>query len=611
MAHSTGKTIGEAWREIAGSSAWSNQPAWPPDVFAFTSVVLADSGAYRLVMSPHSDASEHQWPPSLQHDSDEDDDYDDVPRPRARGSTGGGDEDPAELRRVRWYAHLEQAAQAWRGWAESQERRRGTAVGGPSRGSATNREDGPTNGPGGVLEQLCNRIKRNFAAPISILNDPEGWPLCQALLELHALADVASAGFGVPGSCAEPSIGMRARQSLLYRGTVSDFDTDRIRVLPKLRTPQTGLTIRSLSHNLSIDRSEVNVHWQTSTMLLPGEVAHELNLLIIPWPYQVHAEDFRMSGISDTVVDPRAFGFFEYDPKQRFDPAHNLVRVVEAAEAQVGRVSAVVLPESALDEAEANAAEIALGDRVGFLLAGVRGLRRNYAYLGVRHPSSLARYCQDKHHRWRIDASQIAQYGLDKSLDSRRLWWEPMRVRPRQIHFVCANPWLCMTPLICEDLARPDPVADVIRAVGPNLVIALLMDGPQLSARWPGRYASVLADDPGSSILTVTSLGMALRSVPPGMTPRRTIALWKDPAEGAREIDLEPNAEAVVLTLAAEFVEEFTADGRSDHGAAVRLVLTNVQQIRAIEPTRRTRSKTLGRDPSQSTVGLIQQWESK
>jgi hypothetical protein len=90
-----------------------------------------------------------------------------------------------------------------------------------------------------------------------------------------------------------------------------------------------------------------------------------------------------------------------------------------------------------------------------------------------------------------------------------------------------------------------------------------------------------LADDPGSSILTVTSLGMALRSVPPGMKPRPTVALWKDPAEGAREIDLEPGAEAVVLTVAAEFVEEFTADGRTDHGAAVRLVLAGIQQIRA------------------------------
>lgn len=587
----TAKTIGEAWREIAGTRPWQRKPAWPPDVFALTSVVLADSGAYRLVMSPHSDASEHQWPPSLLRERDNGDhnrEYDDVPRPRSRGSSP---DDRAALRRMRWHAHIEHVAGSWRAWAEQRVRRRDSTDERPIEGLGTDGEDGPSGGPGRDIEALCATLEAAFDTPIATIREVEGWPLCRALLELHAFADVASAGFGVPGSCAEPGIGMRARQNLLYRGTVAELDADRIRVLPKLRTPQTGLTIRSLSHNLSIDRSEVKVNWQTSTMLLPGERAHELNLLIIPWPYEVGPNDFRASTISDTVIDPRAFGFFEYEPSQRFEPQHDLMRVLDAAETSVGRISAVVLPESALDEAETDAAEAALGERVGFLLAGVRGERRNYAYLGVRHPSHLARYFQDKHHRWRLDAAQIAQYGLSRSLDTRRLWWEPMRVRPREIHFVCANPWLCMAPLICEDLARPDPVADVIRAVGPNLVIALLMDGPQLSARWPGRYASVLADDPGSSILTVTSLGMALRSVPPGMTPRRTIALWKDPAEGAREIDLEPDADAVVLTVAAEFVEEFTADGRSDHGAAVRLVLTGVTQIRATERSRASRPR--------------------
>src|SRR5690606_27089013 len=67
----SGKTIAEAWRDIAGERAWDRRPAWPPDVFAFTSVVLADAGAYRLVVSPHSEASEHQWPPSLEHPSED------------------------------------------------------------------------------------------------------------------------------------------------------------------------------------------------------------------------------------------------------------------------------------------------------------------------------------------------------------------------------------------------------------------------------------------------------------------------------------------------------------------------------------------------------------
>lgn len=30
------------------------------------------------------------------------------------------------------------------------------------------------------------------------------------------------------------------------------------------------------------------------------------------------------------------------------------------------------------------------------------------------------------------------------------------------------------------------------------------MDGPQLGSRWPGRYAGVLADEPGCSVLTFT-----------------------------------------------------------------------------------------------------------
>jgi len=63
---------------------------------------------------------------------------------------------------------------------------------------------------------------------------------------------------------------------------------------------------------------------------------------------------------------------------------------------------------------------------------------------------------------------------------------------------------MSMATLICEDLARIDPVQTVIRAIGPNLVIALLMDGPQWQRRWSGRYATVLADDPGSAVLSVT-----------------------------------------------------------------------------------------------------------
>ena len=106
------------------------------------------------------------------------------------------------------------------------------------------------------------------------------------------------------------------------------------------------------------------------------------------------------------------------------------------------------------------------------------------------------------------------------------------------------------------------------------------MDGPLLAARWPARYATVLADDPGSSVLTLTSLGMALLSRPTGKPPSRVIGLWKDAKNGAPcEIELPPDASAMVLTLSAEYHEEWTADGRSDEGATGYPVLTGVHPV--------------------------------
>ena len=173
---------------------------------------------------------------------------------------------------------------------------------------------------------------------------------------------------------------------------------------------------------------------------------------------------------------------------------------------------------------------------------------------------------QDKHHRWRLDKRQIVQYGLGSCLDVAVKWWEHISVGNRELNFVALDDWLTVCPLICEDLARQDPISELVRAVGPNLVIALLMDGPQLASRWPARYATVLADDPGSSVLTLTSIGMAELSRPPSVADTsRAIALWKDAKTGeAISIQLPPNKDGVVLSLSRELVKEYSADGRDD-----------------------------------------------
>ena len=106
------------------------------------------------------------------------------------------------------------------------------------------------------------------------------------------------------------------------------------------------------------------------------------------------------------------------------------------------------------------------------------------------------------------------------------------------------------------------------------------MDGPQIGARWPARYATVLADDPGSSVLTFTSIGMCEFSRPPGKPPSRAIALWKDAYSGeAVQIDLPPRADAVLLNLVRRMSEEWTADGRSDGKTAGYPALAGIHPV--------------------------------
>jgi len=83
-------------------------------------------------------------------------------------------------------------------------------------------------------------------------------------------------------------------------------------------------------------------------------------------------------------------------------------------------------------------------------------------------------------------------------------------------------------------------------------------------------------------VLTVTSLGMCERSLPPGTQPSRTVALWKDNSPrswGPREIALDPGARGLVLNLLIELDEEHTADGRSDGAQAGRPVLVGAYSV--------------------------------
>jgi hypothetical protein len=194
-------------------------------------------------------------------------------------------------------------------------------------------------------------------------------------------------------------------------------------------------------------------------------------------------------------------------------------------------------------------------------------MAQNLVYFAVPLPktNTFVSISQAKHHRWRLDGWQIQRYGLQKILDPTKFWWEHIAVEERRLAIIATTPRLTISALVCEDLARSEPAGELLRAVGPNLVVCLLLDGPQLQNRWSAKYATALADDPGSSVLTLTSLGMAQL----GKKPSRSVALWKDGQDGqAREISLPAKDEAAILEIDIATVEEFTADERSDKGAA-------------------------------------------
>jgi hypothetical protein len=330
--------------------------------------------------------------------------------------------------------------------------------------------------------------------------------------------------------------------------------------------------------------------------------AQHVQLLLLPWPLRVRESDFRAVEGSVQRLAKEPFGFFEFVPEERLDL--DLVdRMLLAARDEVGRVDVVLLPESAVEESELDALE-ALLDRHGvvYLQAGLRkrsrqpgGLGSNQMHVGVNPrldqsgPLASSRsgqwfhIRQDKHHRWSLDERQVYQYHLGGALHPHVRWWEAIEVPRRSVHVMQVGEGITIVSLVCEDLAQNDDVAEVIRSIGPSIVSTALLDGPQLASRWSARYASVLADDPGSAVMTLTSFGMAQRSKPSGHDASPVIALWKDPARGTREISLEPGAQGVLLTICGARATRRSADGRWPVDSGSYYFDVAVHQIRASE----------------------------
>jgi hypothetical protein len=512
---------------------WDDLVAWPPDVFAVANLVLDHTEAYRFAVAPPAG---RRWPP-----------------------------------RADWDERVRAAAAAWR------------------EAAATPGAEAPA-----AVREQWDAVTKLQDLPLAAVRDGDSPELCEALLTLHAMADEACAGLST--SAEDPSPGpfeRRAWKHLAAHRSLARLSPARVRITPKTHFATRGITIRSFSRYLALSYESVDLQWQRTEAAArwrpPARGRREFNLLLVPWPLEIQAEDFRrVDGPLDNM-DRRAFGFFEFAPARSL-PLDELSGVLDAARRQVGRIDAVVLPEGAVDASEIEPIEELLeAHGVGSLIAGVRAraegreLGENRMHLGIRRTDGWQHLEQAKHHRWSLDEPQIRQYHLCRVLDPGQVWWEAIDLPERCVQVLDLGGGTTLAPLICEDLARLDEVADVLRRIGPTLVVAVLLDGPQLATRWPARYATILGDEPGSAVLTLTSYGMVARSRPPGARRSRVVALWSDPTRRLQELELGRGASALLVTACVGTKTTWTADGRR-HDGTPDLTLSSVHQLRSTAP---------------------------
>ena len=534
------------WLALSGCPITDEVLEWPPDLFALTDVILDHTQAYRFVFSPPGDVP---WPPD---------------------------------RFANWAEAVEDAGRDWSGWVENHQ------------GAVPD-----------LLAQEWSIFREHVEMPLEHLAEGRESRMCEALLTLHAVADEACAGLGVPlGRSDEKGCVYRARgRELLARtGSLARIHPHLLRVLPKVRTSPNGTSLGSFSRYACVHRPGAEVRWSKIPARHRGTdpQAEYANVLLLPWPLRVRESDFRPVEGSVRRLTNEPFGYFEFAPAEGLDL--DLVdRTILAAQDEVGGVDVVVLPESAVDEGDLDDLEAVL-DRHGvtMLMTGVRQsapqpgrMPGNWVHIGVspilEKSAALTGLTreqwfhvrQNKHHRWSLDESQIYQYHLGGALHPHILWWEAMDVARRAVQFVELGEELTLVCLVCEDLAQHDDVAEVVRSVGPTLVFTPLLDGPQLTSRWAARYASVLADDPGSAVATLSAYGMVQRSQPRGLATSPVVGLWKDPVRGIREAPLEAGAHGILLTICGDRALRRTADSRPPIDNSIHYFDVAVHQIHA------------------------------
>mmetsp|Transcript_18179 Transcript_18179/g.28459 ORF Transcript_18179/g.28459 Transcript_18179/m.28459 type:complete len:649 (-) Transcript_18179:7740-9686(-) len=380
-------------------------------------------------------------------------------------------------------------------------------------------------------------------------------------------------------------------------------DTSIVCVMPKIRVAAVGATMRNVSRNLALlpGRGEMRCFWDMTDTEPESEDKATLDILLIPAPFALSANDFRPCADQPDDENPDDFNGFgpsgsansklhrdkpnweNFELRQPWiigktkqeEFIRDCVDLLKKAQAETRTVNAVVFPEYALtydmfDRICFRLKEVE--ENLEFIIAGSSdncdGETANTLLTRVwqkRNPTTHITNSRRKQHRWRLDRRQVESYGLGTSLNPLIAnWWETSAISQRELYFHRFRQGSAFAALICEELARSDVCHDVLRSVGPNLVFALLMDSAQVPSRWSAQYAASLADDPGCSVLSFTSYGLVERANRLRSNGSASVALWKDDTGRLVEIPMPPGqgARGILLSLWSKHVQDQTITGK-------------------------------------------------
>ncbi|MDO6963013.1 hypothetical protein [Rhizobium alvei] len=472
-----------------------------------------------------------------------------------------------------------------------------------------------------VIQSFWNLIIAAADEPVIFVpvgGTESGHPWLRAALALLAISDEACEGLGfhsdnwIEGFFKQVSASSRADHDGLelihadfanhYRQPLTDgtmcalADENVVCVMPKSRTPMIGCTMRTLSHNLALlpPPHKASAFWYRSEQQMKLNT-RPLNLLLVPLPLDLQVRDFHPTEAAPSYdSDHDRWGEFSLHQSWLSDPDKviNDVRdLIKAAKSDGIEIEGLVFPEYSLNWKVYNSIIRMLQEtsfsHVKFVVAGSSSRlledkqeeKGNFVLTTMLYDADAKQSdglrkaftsTRGKHHRWRLNRSQIESYDLDSRLDANTNWWEEISLTERKINCMVFRDSSVFSTLICEDLARSEPVHSVLQSLGPNLIFVLLMDGPQLPQRWAARNATGLAEDPGSSVLTFTSRGLLARQnrrAGNKYPDNHTIALWRDDTLETVNIDCPKDQKAVVLTLSPTRARETTLDGRSNADA--------------------------------------------